>query len=346
MIRLRSLWRSLWYFRSGDFEVTIRLRQPLTALVSGLVIAWYIISRPRLPPCWQRPWRAVIMHLPVGARDGPARLRFAQAALRRFQVGDELEEQVHVDNDSMLPGLWIELVDRSHIPGYSIAEARAVDGSGSNEWTTSTICGRRGVFRLGPWELHLGDPFGVFEVIQVYGKQEEIVVYPPLAVLPPPCCRTRSRWAATARCASRCTPSRSWPTRCAPTRPATRCATFTGRPARAVRSSSSSSSIPSLPPMSGSCPTWTPPSRWALATISTLERMIILAASLASHLLQEQLAVGLVAFPDLPWQPVLPQRSPAHLWTILRALAPLEASRQPLAEMLARVPAWFRARIC
>ncbi len=41
------------------------------------------------------------------------------------------------------------------------------------------------MYSLGPWEVRLGDPFGIFEARQAYHQQVEIVVYPPLAALPP-----------------------------------------------------------------------------------------------------------------------------------------------------------------
>ena len=56
-----------------------------------------------------------------------------------------------------------------------------------------TSCSQRGVYSLGPWEVRLGDPFGLFEARQEYHQQPEIVVYPPLAALPPEIAHHR-RW--------------------------------------------------------------------------------------------------------------------------------------------------------
>lgn len=101
-----------------------------------------------------------------------------------MQVGDELEEQVYLTNPSVFPALWVEFMDRSNLPGYTLSGVRGVGGGGSLSWRARTICGRRGVFTLGPWEVRTGDPFGLFLVRYQMVETQEILVYPPLAVLP------------------------------------------------------------------------------------------------------------------------------------------------------------------
>ncbi len=65
----------------------------------------------------------------------------------------------------------------------------------------------------------------------------------------------------------------------------------------------------------------------------------MLLASLFAQLLQDHLAVGLFAYTDRECV-VMPQRSQAHLWPLLRALAPLQpVARRPLAETLTRARA-------
>ena len=111
----------------------------------------------------------------------------AQRTLRysAVQVGDELEEMVTLDNRSRLPVIWAEFVDQSTAPGYSISGVRVSDARKTEQWRLHTSCSQRGVYSLGPWEVRLGDPFGIFEARQAYHQQTEIVVYPPLAALPP-----------------------------------------------------------------------------------------------------------------------------------------------------------------
>ncbi|MCG8353717.1 MAG: DUF58 domain-containing protein [Chloroflexales bacterium] len=100
-------------------------------------------------------------------------------------VGDEIQEQWELNNNSYLPLLWLEVNDASQIPGY---QARRVTGCNAGEtqrWITSAICTRRGVYALGPLHLRLGDPFGFFAYRWSAPASRKIVIYPPLVRLPP-----------------------------------------------------------------------------------------------------------------------------------------------------------------
>ena len=97
------------------------------------------------------------------------------------QVGDLLEEQFWLENDSLLPAVWVEIVDHSDVPGYSASTVRAVGAQGLYRWTGSDECRRRGEFHLGPWEAITRDPFGIFSVVQSHRAVERVLVYPPIA---------------------------------------------------------------------------------------------------------------------------------------------------------------------
>src|SRR5688572_31196712 len=43
------------------------------------------------------------------------------------QVGDKLEEELILFNDGIFPATWLEVIDRSTLPGYSISRATGVD---------------------------------------------------------------------------------------------------------------------------------------------------------------------------------------------------------------------------
>ena len=101
-----------------------------------------------------------------------------------MQVGDELEERIFLENTSNLPVFWAEFVDHADLPGYNVANVRAAETLNSRRWTARAICNHRGVYQLGPWELKLGDPFGLFLVRHTYTEIQEIFVYPPIAQLP------------------------------------------------------------------------------------------------------------------------------------------------------------------
>lgn len=106
---------------------------------------------------------------------GNRSLRFGWVA-----VGDRLSEQFELRNESGLPALWVEIADESNVPGYEIAVVRSLSHNQSNSWRQSTICLQRGHFRLGPWRLLCGDPFGLFQVTIPYPESEEIIIHPPV----------------------------------------------------------------------------------------------------------------------------------------------------------------------
>lgn len=115
--------------------------------------------------------RQMALHIESGRE-----LRYAA-----YQVGDELEEEIRLKNDSILPVIWAQFVDHSNLPGYTVSAVHAAGSQSNNKWTARTVCSRRGLFKLGPWEVVIGEPFGLFQVHQEYGKSLEILVYPPLA---------------------------------------------------------------------------------------------------------------------------------------------------------------------
>ena len=100
------------------------------------------------------------------------------------QVGDRLEEHFEMRNTSGFPLLWLEILDASTLPGYRARRVESLGGQSAKRWTIDTVCARRGVYRLGPMTLRLGDPFGLFEVERAYDDAETFVVYPPVSRLP------------------------------------------------------------------------------------------------------------------------------------------------------------------
>ncbi len=100
------------------------------------------------------------------------------------QVGDVLEEEFVLYNDSVIPGLWAEVVDHSTLPGYVASRVESVGSLGKRRWITSGICLRRGAFEIGPLEIHMGDPFGLFSTILRFPEVVSFVVYPPIVELP------------------------------------------------------------------------------------------------------------------------------------------------------------------
>jgi uncharacterized protein (DUF58 family) len=100
------------------------------------------------------------------------------------QVGDALEEQFTLTNDGPVPATWVEVIDHSTLPGYSVSRAIGIDNHASNLWRTSGVCKRRGVYELGGTTLQSGDPFGIYSVEIFLPEKSTLVVMPPLISLP------------------------------------------------------------------------------------------------------------------------------------------------------------------
>lgn len=129
----------------------------LTYLMLGLIIISLIWS-----------WLAV-----RGVRIG------RKTRTRRSQVGRSFVEQFSVKNGFFLPKLWLEIRDHSDLPGYraSYVVPTLLPGA-SYEWRADTQCIVRGEFQLGPMTIISGDPFGLFLTPRRINATERIIIYP------------------------------------------------------------------------------------------------------------------------------------------------------------------------
>ncbi len=244
---------------------------------------------------------------------------------RAIQVGDELEEIVEVSNESRLPVLWAEFVDNSDLPGYTISSVRGLNPNMLTKWRAGAICNRRGLFHLGPWELRMGDPFGIFNIRHMFHEPEEILVYPPLAKLPPglmPRGGSQGEFLLVPQPLHADTVNASF------VRPY-----IPGDPLRQIHWPTTARR--SEPYVKGFEPEGTS-TIWIILDMneeahfgegqnSSEEVMIMLAASLAREYLQTGLSVGLFAH-GVKRVIIQPQRSRSHFWTLLRGLAPLRSA--------------------
>jgi uncharacterized protein (DUF58 family) len=174
--------RRMWQWQQGEATVTVAWRTrallPLALLLllaelaspsrvwAGLLI---VLVGALLVSVW---WVWQMAHRVRVRRE----LRFAWV-----QVGDLLEELFTIDNDAPVPVLWLEVVDRSDLPGYTASTVRAAGAWRRVRWTAKGTCLLRGEYHLGPWEVRVSDPFGLFLVTWTYPAVETILVYPPVA---------------------------------------------------------------------------------------------------------------------------------------------------------------------
>jgi len=314
---------TIWRRSEKDCITTIEVIQWLPAVALVVMLLWYLATPNRLTAMSMATLLGIIVLAFVWARLQALHIRGSRKLhYSAFQVGDELEEELTLENRSAFPLLWAEFVDRSDIPGYTVASVRAADSRGSVTWHASAICSRRGVYTLGPWELLSGDPLGIFRVRKVYQQRKDILIYPPLAELPDlklPYSGAQGDERPLHQ------PIRADTVNAFGARPYA-----PGDPLRHLHwRTTARKDDPFVKLFEPEAAT----SIWLVADCdrlahrgqgddSTFETMILVAATLASRLLRDQLAVGF--FADAAERVVvLPQRGPQHQWDILKALAPL-----------------------
>lgn len=109
---------------------------------------------------------------------------------QRAQVGRVMEEQLAVRNASWLPKLLVVVHDRSSLPGHHAGRVvHSLRARQEFDWLVRTLCEERGDFRLGPVTISGNDPLGLFERRREFPQTSRIVVYPSIAsvgTLPPP----------------------------------------------------------------------------------------------------------------------------------------------------------------
>lgn len=330
--------RVLWRGGSAEVAASVEIRQVTPLAAFALALIWQLASP---SPVALMSVVALGGALLAGflwawrqARSvrGERRLRFAA-----MQVGDELEEQITLRNHTFLPVVWAEYVDRSNIPGYTVSSARAADPREVVQWRAHTICTRRGIFNLGPWELRIGEPFGFFQARQIYLQRQEILVYPALAELPEQVLPHHG--------AAGDQLPLNQPLRAETIAPYSVRGYAPGDPLRHIHWRTTARRdapfVKVFAPEAASR-VWLLPDFDAAAHAgsgdgSSQEYMVTVIASLAAALLQQNLAVGLFASAEREAL-ALPRQGQPYLWTLLQAIAPLHTvADHPLAGVLARV---------
>jgi uncharacterized protein (DUF58 family) len=252
------------------------------------------------------------------------------------QVGDQLEERFILSNAGWPPATWLEVQDRSDLPGYNASRITAIDADGFTEWRTQGVCTRRGRFTIGPATLACTDPLGLYDIALPIPDSATLLVLPPVLALPTIQVAMGGRAGEGhrhRRSALEMTVSAQ-----------TVREYVEGDPLRAIHWPTSARQnqlfVRQFEQMSSSdwwiCLDLYRNAQAGEGDISTEEYGVILAASLADRGLRAGHSVGLVSCgQDLVWIP--PRRIPGQLIDILRALAMVKPSRYRMEELLAQV---------
>lgn len=251
-------------------------------------------------------------------------------------AGDLLHEEFILTNRSPLPVLWAEFHDASDLPGYAPGSVVAAPVGGAYRWSKEAECAERGVFRLGPHRLRIGDPFGLFEAEITHTRSETLLIYPRVVQLP----HVELPRGAAGGVAS------------------VRRPLLGVLPAASVREYAQGDSMrhvhwPSTAHRGHMMvkelelePTG---DVWIVLNLDaalqrgtgrtgTLETGIILAASMAAEMVsgRERRAVGLLTASAASVVTLPPQPGQSQLWAIMAALAPAQSTTWSLAELLRR----------
>jgi uncharacterized protein (DUF58 family) len=102
-----------------------------------------------------------------------------------FSVGDSIHEEIVVQNSGRAPKAWIEVEDKSDIPGLSIRQVTSLGLMVPfNRLRAGGVLTRRGEFTLGPLVVRAGDPFGLFPRELEFEGADRILVYPRVIRVP------------------------------------------------------------------------------------------------------------------------------------------------------------------
>lgn len=240
------------------------------------------------------------------------------------QVGDILEERFTLRNASWLPVLWAEIRDHSTLPGYTASRVTGVDGNAYTRWQAEGECRRRGIFTLGPVDVRMSDPLGLFTISLRVGEQSSFMVYPVIAALPPleiPRGAAPGRMRASLR-ASEATPSVSSVRLYVPGDPTHRIhwPTTARRGEIYIKDHDRepAGDLWIILDLQGAV-------QAGAGEFSTAEYGITLAASLADAMLRQNRAVGLLCDGG-EYTLLRPQWGQAQLWRILHSLSATQAA--------------------
>jgi uncharacterized protein (DUF58 family) len=155
----------------------------------GLIAVWLVCLTIALAGAWNAMWILVyVFGLLLLASYAWAELNVGGLELRRrhrarrVQVGDEFVEQAILEATpgltQWLPRLWLELHDRTDLPGHHLDRVLTLGPVGHRVWELRSVCVQRGRFTLGPVWVTSGDPFGLFRASRPLSVGTPIVVYP------------------------------------------------------------------------------------------------------------------------------------------------------------------------
>ena len=102
-----------------------------------------------------------------------------------FTVGDTITETVVLHNGGGTPKAWIEVEDRTDLPGIQFKRIASLGMLVAfDRFNMSGTITRRGEYTIGPLVARTSDPFSMFPQEVVFGHEESVLVYPKIYNIP------------------------------------------------------------------------------------------------------------------------------------------------------------------
>lgn len=99
-------------------------------------------------------------------------------------VGDLFEEEIIVNNNTLLPKLLLKAEGNNNLPGYQNVVFLNISPKGLYRWYRQGYFKRRGRYNLGSLKVTATDPFGFFSRQLSLGQAQPVIVYPAIFRLP------------------------------------------------------------------------------------------------------------------------------------------------------------------
>ncbi len=162
----------------------VTLQRPIVLVLLGLLIVVALVTTSPIAYWLMYALLSIVIVSYVWTRFAARGLTIRRHLRTKWAtVGDTIEEEFELQSRSRLPILMLEVEDYSELPGYRASLAVTMGSRTVRRWRTHGEAGRRGMYRLGPADVRVADPFGLFTAERRLAHENSIVVYPPISVM-------------------------------------------------------------------------------------------------------------------------------------------------------------------
>ena len=100
------------------------------------------------------------------------------------QVGDYVETKLFIKNENILPKILLEVRDMEDLPGVSTGSLLNIKPLQEVTWSGKALLRKRGVYKLGPPKAYTSDLFDLFHFTKTFAGVNEITVHPATVHIP------------------------------------------------------------------------------------------------------------------------------------------------------------------